>query len=182
MPASNYPLAPIVVASVACMAAVVAAGAAAYQVMTTRGDARQQLRAYVGARIEIKTGPNSEIFIWLENNGQTPARESRWFSSWHFIPATQQLPANFTFPGTHDCGEAGRSLGVLFPKTPLRTGNLLCSAIAPKIVQVQRNESTAILYGHVDYADVFDKPGRTQFCWMLTANTNSLCDRHNDVR
>jgi hypothetical protein len=174
--------APIVVASVACIAAVAAALVAVYQAMTIRDSARQQLRAYVGSRIEIKTGPNSEIFIWLENNGQTPARGLKSFAGWQFIPAGQQLPANFAFANAGDCPDAARSLGTLFPKTPLRTGNLICPAITQKILLVQRNELNAVLYGHVDYQDIFDEARRTQFCWILTPTTNSPCDRHNDVR
>jgi hypothetical protein len=172
----------IIIASVACIAAAAAAIVAVYQAMIIRDSARQQARAYVTGRAEIKTGPNSEIFIWLENNGQTPARAVKSSANWQFIPAGQQLPANFAFSNTGDCPDVARTLGILFPRTPLRTGNLICPAITPKIVQAQRNELSAVLYGQIEYQDVFDETRKTQFCWILAATTNALCDRYNDVR
>lgn len=164
------------------------------QLQTARDTEMRQLRAYVGTG-EISTIQQPKgIALQIANHGQTPAVDVKVFSNWTDFPADQGIPVGFRFPEENDCpkdvaqggqGNGVAGSGVLFPNEPMNSvvqRPLQCPSQAKRILDAIAAKRMIILYGHIEYRDVFDQPRVTTFCINWVPDSSStMCDRHNEI-
>jgi hypothetical protein len=140
----------------------------------------RQLRAYVtnkATRFDL-----GSVRLDLENSGQTPAERVKILSNWEGRRMGQRnlLCQEFQFPDRDQC-PGDKSTAVLSPHEPITTGNLLCNKVKDEAVQAQNRQIDLVLYGHIDYKDIFGKDRSTTFCSFVGPDGAQFCDCHNDI-
>jgi len=152
-------------------------------------NAKQQLRAYVffdATRVEIS---DTELTMYVDNFGQTPATDVAIFSSWEFVKYGEDLPDNFQFLVKPPCGNSPPNQKMLpgpltiFPKDTYPSHYFNCPAEIFDVSRARNKQLNAFMYGFIRYMDIFNEPHRTNFCFLYvpTTGTSLFCNRHNEL-
>ena len=71
--------------------------------------------------------------------------------------------------------------GFLLPGAPLKTSDMRCPAIYADNDRAVRGEIDMVLYGRIDYRDIFRANRSTTFCYFLNAGGAAFCGCHNEI-
>jgi hypothetical protein len=158
------------------------------QLQSSRDTEIRQLRAYIGitTATPLQMGPNV-IVAMIDNFGQTPANQVKFFSNWEFMGPTERPGPTFGFPEKPECQPNVLNLSVIlsagpvFPKNPIAAQRLHCPDEIPQLQAAERREKSAFFYGHIEYRDAFGERRRTNFCYLYISGGSPLCDRYNEI-
>ena len=123
---------------------------------------------------------NSTQFL-IENNGQTPASNVRTRTSFiAFSPPVLHIPATFSFKGFTDNDGIYSSGYIAKDKNKIVVG-MIPDEDVHMFKDATDIKATIIVYGHVDYCDIFSIPRRTDFCYIYIPGGGKLplCESHN---
>jgi|SRR5579862_209379 len=163
--------------------------AAIYSAWTSRDTEITSLRAYVSFDASKVGVTDTETMLFLDNFGQTPAKDVHIWSSWEFVPFGEDLPADFLFLVKPPCGGGPPKQKIVpgpitvWPKNPIRSHGYHCPDDAVQLKRAANNEINAFMYGFITYLDIFDRQRRTNFCYLYypAIGTALMCSRHNEI-
>jgi hypothetical protein len=175
---------------------VVATG---YQAWTARDQERHQLRAYLGVerievdccshvtRFDVQSPADANVMrVWVKNFGETPASDVRVRILAATIPFNQPFPNNFNFaiPASH-----GPPVSFPFAEgsiydLPTEEHPFLGRAPEIDFMAAQESVGKEIIFGHVEFTDIFSDRRYVDFCQIYYRNlANQIqmdtCPQHN---
>jgi hypothetical protein len=162
---------PLLVAAASSVISFCALLVTSLQLLTTRRNARRQMRAYVGICLHkisnVTEGKKPLIQLTIKNFGQTPARNVRYWLNTKF----EEYPLNNVLPE-----QAFRSESVvLFPDDPNTfTFELAAPLNAVDMVGIESGSRRLFIYGHIRYTDAFKRDRNTRFRLMYGGVSNLI--------
>lgn len=152
------------------IATAAATGVAAWytgqQSLTATDTEKRQLRAYISVQPkQLRNFGDSdpvEIFYEIQNSGQTPAFETRFFSTVTIFP--YPIPQNSKFPDVLENTTMSKS--VIFPKTTYHGVKSTENPLSHDQLEAVRSGQSQRLYfiGIARYADAFKVCHETKYC------------------
>jgi hypothetical protein len=155
---------------------------------------RRTLRAYIALSNSQQPSPlnvdNTKTTFWLDNFGQTPAKNVQVWGNWEFVPFGEDLPADFDFrvkPPTPCTQMPGQNIArgpiTVFPKNALQLALYHCQTLLFDFAFTNQKQSNAFLYGYISYLDIFNIEHRTNYCMLYypAIRWTVLCGRHNEI-
>jgi hypothetical protein len=176
------------------------------QSLTAVDNEKRQLRAYVGIEsLKIECGScDSEKYTpvlpipgaiakdffraSLRNSGTTPANKLTVRINWAQTPVPQGWPNDFKFEDAPKMNIPGivenASVAVIQPNSSY--GTLGPIVDATPFIAARNKNIVLLVYGHIDYVDVFGATQWTTFCylyepWINQETLSTVCGRHNDA-
>jgi hypothetical protein len=168
-----------------------------FQLVVSRDTERRQLRAYIGIidiglqccspigadPINNPSEISNVVTIIVKNGGITPASNVRTYTNWG------QLAFNTAFPTSMDYNDAPREAHIIeaslliLPGGERRFNHAVTKSIS--LFRAAKDRKVrAMIYGHIDYTDIFGRERQTLFCTIYSvtnigADNNESCPEHN---
>lgn len=171
----------VIVASVAAVAALVAAGFSWWQASIAQDTAKRQLRAYLAVSVpdnalhNFGEGKKALVQGILDNMGETPAYKAGWMAGVNVQENTEEIRWAYDSCATI-MKQPGSSEWFIGKKPSFPDKERKTPFTKKEIDEIMASKAAIYFHGRVCYLDIFEETQALDFCifWDWDRNNNRL--------